>query len=153
MSKLTRKIALELIYSADHRNTSKNNTKTFSGSLVLVKNRVIICTINFWIDDTQIHISSFDTEAKYRRCGYGRLLMEYMMFTAEILKLPIYLYSSNEGIPFYESIGMEHATSPKILKKLVVINDNPENPYEWDSDEFIWIPKCLRRKRKIWLFA
>lgn len=150
---MTRKTGLGLVYSASHTTASKYSTTTFCGQLLLVKERVIICKVDFWIDETQINISNFHTSAMYRHCGYGRLMMEYMMFTAEILKLPIFLFSSEEGIPFYEKLGMEHANSPKMKKKLVAINENPKNPHEWDSDEFIWLPRCLRRKRKIWLYA
>ena len=150
---MTRKTGFKLIYYAYHKKQSKNSERIFSGEVMLVKGRTGVAKVKFYIDETQIFISDVDTDSRHKRCGYGRLMMEYMMFLAEVIKLPILLFSVSEVEKFYVKLGMERCISAKMQRRLVVINENPDNSHEWWSGDFIWIPKCLRRKRKLRVYA
>jgi hypothetical protein len=150
---MTRKTGFKLVYSAYHRNPSKGDIRTFSGEIMLVKGRSPVCKIKFWVDTTHIYISDVDTASRHKRCGYGRLMMEYMMFVAEMTQMPIFLYSVDSSVGFYEKLGMEHLNTPKMKRRFVIINENPECPHEWSDTDFVWIPQCLRRKRRLRVYA
>jgi len=135
------------------RKASANSRKNFVGKIILVKGYIPVCTVKFWVDETQIYISDLDTHKRHRRCGYGRLIMDYMKFLAEVLQKPIILYSVDTSAKFYEKLGMECLSSAKMKRKIIIINESPDYKHTWNKADFIWIPNCLKRKKKIMVYA
>lgn len=150
---MARQTNLRLIFSAIHKKPTKDSARSFVGEVTLVKEHTPVCKIKFWVDETRIYITDLDVHERHRRCGYGRLTMDYIMFLAEVLRKPIFLYSEVEAVKFYEKLGMEHLNSPKMKRKIRVLNENPKYKHHWDDEDFIWIPKCLRRQKRIWIDA
>lgn len=150
---MTRQTDFRLVFSAIHKKPIKDRKVNFVGDVTLVKGHTPVCKVEFWVDETQIYVTDLDTRERYKRCGYGRLTMDYMMFLAEILRKPIILYSFDTVIKFYEKIGMEHLDSKKMTKKIVVINEDPNHKHKWNDTDMIWLPKCLRRKKAIWMYV
>lgn len=150
---MARQTNFRLVFSAIHKKPKRDSTKNFVGEITLVKGHTPVCKVKFWVDETRIYITDLDAHARHRRCGYGRLAMDYIMFLAEVLRKPIFLYSLTESVNFYEKLGMEHLNSPKMERKIRVLNENPEHKHKWEDEDLIWVPKCLRRQKRIWVDA
>lgn len=155
---MTRQSGFRLVFSAIHKKPLKGRTRTFAnetrfvGEVTLVKGHTPVCRVKFWVDVTHIYITNLDAHQWHRRCGYGRLTMDYMMFLAESLRKPIILYSYDETVQFYEKLGMKHLDSKAMSKKVRVLNENPDHKHEWSDTDFIWIPNCLKRKKVLWVY-
>jgi hypothetical protein len=101
----------------------------------------------FTFDGTQILVSNVNTEGVYQKCGYGRLLFDALKCIAQQKRLPLVLDSLDDAVPFYEKIGMLHLNNPEV-QKLVIFGNVKKKDYaeEIDNDDFVWIPKRLKRK-------
>jgi len=104
----------------------------------------------FTFDDTQILVSNVNTDDKYQKCGYGRLLFAALKCIAQQSKLPLLLDSLDDAVPFYEKVGMLHLNDPEVQKLVILGNVRKEKIEEnIDNDDFVWIPKGIRRKPTI----
>lgn len=108
----------------------------------------------FTIDGSQIMVTNVDTEEKYRKCGYGRLLFDGgLKCIANQKKLPLILRSSDYAmeIKFYEKIGFLHLNDPEVQKRVFFGNlETPEDiAAKIDDDDFIWLPQTLNRRKPI----
>lgn len=107
----------------------------------------------FTVDGTQIMVTNVDTEEKYRKCGYGRLLIDGLKCVAQQKKMPLILWSSDYalGIKFYEKCGFFHLNDPEVQKRIFFGNlDTAEDiAAKVDEDDFIWIPQSLNKRKPI----
>lgn len=149
---MTRQTDFRLVFSAIHKKPIKDTIKNFVGEISLVKGHTPVCKVKFWIEETHIYITDLDAHEEHRRCGYGRLTMDYMIFLAEVLRRPIILFSYDSSVPFYEKLGMEHLDSKKLKKKIRVLNEDPDHKHKWCESDMIWIPKCLKHEKVIWVY-
>jgi hypothetical protein len=107
----------------------------------------------FDLDQTQIRVTDVSTEETYQKCGYGRLLFDALKCIAQQKKMPLLLWSSSEGIPFYEKLGLLHLDNPEVQEKVIFGNlkTNEEISSKIDEDDFVWIPNHLSRKPILYL--
>lgn len=105
----------------------------------------------FTLDGTQIMVTNVNTEDAYQKSGYGRLLFDALKCISQQKKLPLILWSSDEGIPFYEKIGLLHLDDPEVQKKVIFGNLKTQEDIitKVDDDDFIWIPQGLYRRKPI----
>lgn len=107
-------------------------------------------TADFMFDETQIRVTSVDTEEAYRKCGYGRLLFDALKCIANQKKMPLLLWASTYAleIKFYEKLGFLHLNNPEVQDKVIFgnLNTNEEITEKIDEDDFVWIPQTLNRK-------
>lgn len=107
----------------------------------------------FTIDGTQIMVTNVDTEEKYRKCGYGRLLLDGLKCVAQQKKKPLILWSSDYalGIKFYEKLGFLHLNDEQIQKRVFFGNLKTKEDIasKVDEDDFIWIPQSLGKRKPI----
>jgi GNAT superfamily N-acetyltransferase len=96
----------------------------------------------FSIDADQITVSSFNTEEEYQRCGFGSIAMEAVFGIARTLELPVYLYSAANAVPFYKKLGFHRVI--ECHWKGVEPDDK-----EPDSEDMVWLPQSLYRRRHI----
>lgn len=57
------------------------------------------------------------THPKYQRKGIGRLLLQWGIDVAEQLGLPMYLESSDAGLPLFKKAGFEMLADEKLVYK------------------------------------
>jgi N-acetylglutamate synthase-like GNAT family acetyltransferase len=111
-----------------------------------------VASADFCFNKTQIRVTDVATVDKYQNCGYGKLLFCALKNLAQQKKLPLLLWSLESAIPFYEAIGMEHLDDPKVQKKIKFGNvSKKELKEKVNNDDFVWIPKRLRRRPTIYL--
>lgn len=111
-----------------------------------------VAKAEFTVDGNQIMVTDVSTEEKYQKCGYGRLLFDGLKLISEQTKKPLILWSLDSAIPFYESIGLLHLDNPNVQKMVIFGNvKKSELTEKVDDDDFIWIPKSLKRKPTIYL--
>jgi hypothetical protein len=105
----------------------------------------------FTLDGTQIMVTNVNTEDVYQKSGYGRLLFDALKCISQQKKLPLILWSSDEGILFYEKIGLLHLNNPEVQKKVIFGNLKTQEDIatKVDNDDFIWIPQSLNRRKPI----
>lgn len=105
----------------------------------------------FTFDNTQIMVTSVETKNAYQKSGYGRLLFDALKCISQQKKMPLILWSSDEGIPFYEKIGLLHLDNSEVQKKVIFGNLKTQEDIatKVDGDDFIWIPQCLNRRKPI----
>lgn len=116
------------------------------------KNEKEVATANFSFDNTQILVSSVDTLEKYQIRGYGRLLFGALFLLAQQKKMPLILDSLDNAVPFYEKMGMLHLNDPEVQKRIQFGNIDKKHRIEKiDNDDFIWIPRHIRKKPIIFL--
>jgi GNAT superfamily N-acetyltransferase len=113
---------------------------------------VEVSKAEFKFDNTQIMVTDVSTEEKYQKCGYGRLLFDGLKLIAEQKKKPLILWALDTAIPFYEAIGLLHLDNPATQKRVIFGNIKKSKLSEKiDDDDFVWIPKSLKRKPIIYL--
>jgi hypothetical protein len=122
-----------------------------AGEVKVVVDGTEAAKAEFVFDDTQIMISSVNTEKLYKRSGYGRLLFDTLKCLSNQRRKPLILWSSEEGIKFYEKIGLLHLDDPKVQKRIIFgnLNTTEEILEKVDDDDFVWIPQSLGKKKAI----
>lgn len=110
-------------------------------------------TASFMFDQTQIRVTDVSTEEVYQKCGYGRLLFDALKCIAQQKKIPLLLWSSSEGIPFYEKLGLLHLNNPEVQKKVIFGNLKTKKDIaeKIDEDDFVWLPQHLNTKPILYL--
>ncbi|KAI0163015.1 acyl-CoA N-acyltransferase [Pestalotiopsis sp. NC0098] len=64
-----------------------------------------------------VYCVTMATHPKYQRKGIGRLLLQWGIDVAEQLGLPMYLESSDAGLPLFEKAGFETLADEKLVYK------------------------------------
>ena len=123
-------------------------------TVVVMVDGVEVAKAEFTIDNSQIMVTSVNTEEVYRKCGYGRLLFDGgLKCIANQKKLPLILWSSDYAleIKFYERMGFLHLNDPEVQKRIFFGNlETAEDiAAKIDNDDFIWIPQSLNRRKPI----
>lgn len=117
----------------------------WGGEIKISKKGKVICTLGFTVNEQQIYVDTLNTDKGFRHIGYGSLAMDVVKGYSEFLEIPIILYSISNSYPFYERMGFQSCNSDKIQRRIVQLKAT-EPPDEMD---YIWIPKCLSKKRKV----
>lgn len=66
------------------------------------------------------------THPKYQRKGIGRLLVQWGIDVAESLGLPVYLESTQGGLPLYEAVGFEKLTHETLVHRASDTGDSED---------------------------
>ena len=77
--------------------------------------------VEFCVDNISLTVTNLDVVEKFRRKGFGRLLMGVIFALSIYYNKKVELVSVDDAIPFYKAIGMR-------LK-------------EKEKDEFVWKPR------------
>lgn len=105
--------------------------------------------ITFAVEETQISVDDLHVSKSYRRRGFGRLLMMMVMALAEEVKKPIFLFSTDEGISFYETLGMRRIVDYKkwddVKVKFMNLNSKKKFIEQCSDEDFVWVPSGMRR--------
>jgi hypothetical protein len=122
-------------------------------SVVVYADNEKATTILFVFDGTQIRVTDVTTEDLFQRKGFGRLAFDALKMVATQRRLPIYLWSLEDAIPFYVSIGFLHLDNPKVQERVEFGNLGSKIQIEHEIDEthLIWIPKRLKDKPLIYV--
>jgi predicted GNAT family acetyltransferase len=101
----------------------------------------------FMEDRTQITITDVNVDEKFQMRGYGRIMLKVVMRYAQEKKKPIYLYSLEDVVPFYEKLGFCRIKKWTGACEIFIKNLNPEKPEEKQIDDadMIWIPKGKKK--------
>ena len=96
---------------------------------------------------TQITITDLNVDEKFQMKGYGRIMLKVIMRYAQEKKKPIYLYSLEDIVPFYEALGFCRIKKWTGTCEIFIKNLNPENPKEQqiDDTDMVWVPKNKKR--------
>lgn len=105
-----------------------------------------ISSVDFIYEKTFISITDLLTGRRYRRKGYATLLMYFMMGLSKSKRRPLYLYSLNETVKFYEKLGFVRLRRYKNGrykgKRVIIDNLNPHKTFneQTNRQDLIWIP-------------
>jgi GNAT superfamily N-acetyltransferase len=96
---------------------------------------------------TQITITDANVDEEFQRKGYGRIMLKAIMRYAQEKMKPIYLYSLEDAVPFYEALGFCRIKKWTGTCEIFIKNLNPEKPKEKqiDDTDMIWIPKGKKK--------
>jgi hypothetical protein len=121
------------------------------GEVKVIVDGVEAAQAKFAFDGSQIMVTDVSTEITYRKCGYGRLLFDGLKCISNQKKIPLILWSLDDAIPFYESIGMLHLNDPEIQKRVIFGNlkTTEDIAAKVDEDDFVWIPQSLSKRKPI----
>ena len=90
--------------------------------------------------------------AKLSRRLSSKLLFNALFLLAQQKKMPLILDSLDDAVSFYEKVGMLHLNDPEVQKRVKFGNVISKKLSEKiDNDDFIWIPKHIRKKPIIFL--
>jgi GNAT superfamily N-acetyltransferase len=107
----------------------------------------------FTVDGSQIMVTNVDTEEKYRKSGYGRLLMEGLKCVSNQKKLPLVLWASEMAldIKFYEKCGFLHCNDPEAQKRFFFGNlETAEDiANKVGEKDLVYIPQSLNKRKPI----
>jgi hypothetical protein len=120
-------------------------------TVVIMVDGIEAAKAEFTLDGTQIMVTNVNTKNVYQKSGYGRLLFDALKCISQQKKLPLILWSSDEGIPFYEKIGLLHLDNPEVQNRIIFGNLKTKDDIatKVDDDDFIWIPQSLNRRKPI----
>lgn len=116
------------------------------GKLALKRKDIVICYAYFLLDQYQLSISDITTTRRYRRKGYGNIMMHILMGVARSKKVPIYLYSLSDVVGFYEKLGFirlrRYRKGWYKGKRVVIDNLNVRKTFtrQTNTTDMIWIP-------------
>ena len=116
------------------------------GKLELKRKDVVICYSYFTLDKYQLTVTDINTTRRYRRRGYGSILMHVLMGVAKSKKVPIYLYSLSDAIKFYEKLGFvrlrRYRNGWYRGKRVVIDNLNVRKTFgeQTNKTDVVWIP-------------
>jgi len=65
-----------------------------------------IGTVEFIVTNA-IEVTSLNVEEKYRKRGFGKLVMDIIFSLSVYYNKPVELTSADDAIPFYKKIGMK----------------------------------------------
>jgi len=110
--------------------------------------------LSFSVLTTQINIDEVFIHSRYRRRGFGRLLMNMIMSMATEMRKPILLLATYGSEPFYVSLNMRRIFYHEDWQdvKIIIENLNPRKKFcEQCSDlDFVWIPRGMR-EISVWI--
>lgn len=123
------------------------------GTIEVIVNGNKAADASFIFDGTQIRVINVDTRTIYQKCGYGRLLFDSLKCIARQKKLPLLLWSSDMGIPFYEKLGFLHLNNSDVQKLVIIGNIKSQKDLDKKlcEKDFVWIPSTMKRKPIIYL--
>lgn len=117
-----------------------------NGSAILKRGDTKIASIYVIYDKVQIEACDLSTEARYRRKGYGTMLMYALMGVAKAKRKPIILWSINEAVGYYQKLGFirlrRYQNGWYKGKRVIIDNLNPHKTFteQVKHNQFIWIP-------------
>lgn len=103
-----------------------------------------IGSASFTVHETQIDVVDLDVSKRYRRRGFGRLMMMAIMALAQEVRKPIFLFATEGSVEFYERLGLRRIWNHEKWNdvKIKFMNLHPKKKFcEQCSDiDFVWIP-------------
>lgn len=103
-----------------------------------------IGSASFTVHETQIDVVDMDISKRYRKRGFGRLIMMAIMALAQEVRKPIFLFATEESVKFYERLGLRRIWNHKKWNdvKVEFMNLNPEKKFceQCSNIDFVWIP-------------
>ena len=107
---------------------------------------------SFMFDGPMLRVTDVGTENGYEMNGYGRMMFDVLKNVARQHKMPIYLWSLDAAIPFYEKLGLLHLNNKEVQKRVIFANlKDTDIDKEVDEDDFVWVPKGLNGRPLIYL--
>lgn len=112
-----------------------------------------VATTFFMFDGPFIRVTDVETRKDHQNNGFGKIMMNILKMIARQHKLPIYLWSLTESIPFYEKMGFLHLDDPEVQKRVIFANISDERHLHRciDHDDFVYIPKSLKGRATIYI--
>lgn len=126
----------------DKRLEVRKNWK--SGFIKLFKYDEIVVDSHFSFNKTAVWITWIETKPHFRKCGYGRLVIDFYKSLCKIMRVPLFLSSLDDVIEFYEKLGFRRVI--EIKEKFEVIENKK---YSWDEYDYVWLPSEIKYKKKI----
>jgi len=143
------------LYIKNSKFNAEGNAMEFSitanlnkGEASLCKGKIRIAYVKFLKDhDRQITVTDVTVESRYRRKGYGTMLMSLVMAYARLNHQAIFLYSLSSAIEFYEFLGFKRLKYYKDDPRVRFANLNPDKNFDEQIEEndFLWIPPELEK--------
>lgn len=111
-----------------------------------------VAKTTFVFDGPILRVTDVGTEDGYEMNGYGRMMFDVLKNVARQHKMPIYVWSLDDAIPFYEKLGFLHLNNPEVQKKIIFGNlTNEDINKKIDDDDLIWIPQSIKGRPLLYL--
>lgn len=114
------------------------------GDVVVYRNKDNIGHVEFIVQRSQITATDVQIDETYQMKGYGRLMLASLQRFAKEKNLPIYLFSVDSAVKFYESCGFQRIKKYKGECELFLKNVTNMDK-QVSATDMIWIPKGKKR--------